>query len=79
MTMPSMTLFYGPSHRLNEAQFASLAEALTAAAEAILAAKGEKFRFCLSNLPTSHSGRPVGIEIKARAEPAGQTRWLRPF
>ena len=40
--MPSITLFYGPNHRLDEAQFAALAEALTAAAEAILAAKGDK-------------------------------------
>ena len=66
--MPSITLFYGPNHRLDEAQFAALAEALTAAAEAILAAKGDKIQILPIELAHQPFGRPVGIEIKARAE-----------
>lgn len=59
---------YGPNHRLDEAQFAALAEALTAAAEAILAAKGDKIQILPNELAHQPFGRPVGIEIKARAE-----------
>ena len=66
--MPSITLIYGPNHRLDEAQFAALAEALTAAAEAILAAKGDKIQILPIELAHQPFGRPVGIEIKARAE-----------
>ena len=66
--MPSITLFYGPNNRLDEAQFAALAEALTAAAEAILAAKGDKIQILPIELAHQPFGRPVGIEIKARAE-----------
>ena len=60
-------MFYGPNHRLDGTQFAALAEALTAAAEDVLAAKRDKIQILPFELAHRPFGRPVGIEIKARA------------
>ena len=65
MTLPSITLFYGPNHRLNEAQFAALAGRGGGSRSDFRPAT--KFRFCLSNLLTSHSASGVSDQGARRS------------